>query len=427
MNKTLRYSLVCLLTLICGFTYADEVTFDWSSVTTTSSPKEDVVYTQSPITLTFSKGSGTNIPAENKEGSIRMYNKTEVNIKAADGDVIKHIEFTATGSTYGADKLTFNGVALSNSWDATAVTNEMTLTATNACRFKKIVVTYGKSDGKIKEAAGLSFSSSTINVEKGSDFTPPTFSKSTTAAVTFASDNEDVATVNSDGTISLGGSIGKAVITAKSEENDDYQAGSATCTINVFSYYKYKKATTVTSGKKYIIVAINGDTKKVMYPLSSSKSYGDPSAGNVTINDDVISLSTLYDDDFYVEEAEGGYTMKDPYGRYMYRKGTYTNFNVHATPSDAYVWTIEPQSDGTFKIALDGYYIQYTTKFNCFSEAQENGVMPCLFELTGTTTGITTINSDKVNDGKKYNLNGQRVSDDFKGVYIMNGKKYLSK
>lgn len=46
---------------------------------------------------------------------------------------------------------------------------------------------------------------------------------------------------------------------------------------------------------------------------------------------------------------------------------------------------------------------------------------------TPTATGISTVNADKKNDGKKYNLNGQRVNDDYKGVYIMNGKKYLSK
>lgn len=44
-----------------------------------------------------------------------------------------------------------------------------------------------------------------------------------------------------------------------------------------------------------------------------------------------------------------------------------------------------------------------------------------------TTTGITTITTQKQLDGKKYNLNGQRVSDDYKGVYIKNGKKYLNK
>lgn len=430
MNKTLRYSLVCLLALFCGMTYADEVTFDWSEKTVTTTPTASVVYEQSPVKLTFSKGNASSIPAENKSGEIRMYNKTQLQVEVSGDVVIKHIEFTASGTTYGADNLTFNGVAISNSWDATAVSNNMTFTATNNARFKKIVVTYGKSDGKVKNAPEMAFSPTSQSVKIGTDIFQPTLSKKTTAKVTFTSSNEAVATVDSEGHVSLAGGIGTTTITASAPENDDYLAGKATCTITIYGDYNYKKATAITSGKKYIIVAQSGDAYKVMYALGESSTYGTPNSGSVTVTDGAATLNTLHDNNFYVEAVEGGYAIMDCYGRFVYRKGTYNNFNLSKTaPTDPYAWTIEPQADGTFKISLDGYYLQYTStgKFNCFTSAQDGAVMPELYELISDPTGITTITTDKQLDGKKYNLNGQRVGDDYKGVYIMNGKKYLNK
>jgi len=46
--------------------------------------------------------------------------------------------------------------------------------------------------------------------------------------------------------------------------------------------------------------------------------------------------------------------------------------------------------------------------------------------LNGNTTGIHAVqsaNSEQVT----YNLNGQRVSEPKKGLYIKNGKKYIAK
>lgn len=49
------------------------------------------------------------------------------------------------------------------------------------------------------------------------------------------------------------------------------------------------------------------------------------------------------------------------------------------------------------------------------------------YELkAGPATGIRDINSD-VAVGAMYNLSGQLVGDDYKGVVILNGKKMLRK
>ena len=57
------------------------------------------------------------------------------------------------------------------------------------------------------------------------------------------------------------------------------------------------------------------------------------------------------------------------------------------------------------------------------------GAMPFAIESKFDTqsTGITSIKNNRKNDGKMYNLQGQEVSESYKGIVIVNGKKYLKK
>lgn len=59
------------------------------------------------------------------------------------------------------------------------------------------------------------------------------------------------------------------------------------------------------------------------------------------------------------------------------------------------------------------------------------GAMPfgIVSSFNSEATGISSVKNDvqKKNDGKMYNLNGQVVSESYKGVVIVNGKKYFKK
>ena len=59
------------------------------------------------------------------------------------------------------------------------------------------------------------------------------------------------------------------------------------------------------------------------------------------------------------------------------------------------------------------------------------GAMPfsIVTSFNSAATGISSVKNDvqKKNDGKMYNLNGQVVSESYKGVVIVNGKKYFKK
>lgn len=447
MNKILRLSLVAILTLICGAGFA-QTTFDFAALygSATISNIADMPQTVDGITVSFAKGNSQNAPAYNKAGEVRLYGGTGADV--LDGctmtftsttGTMKNITLehgsTCTWGTMSANVGTITVDADNNvTWtgDAAEVTFTASRNADNPSaatqnRYKNAVVTL--SGTASKKNAELKFSEDEISIEKGTEFTAPTFTKATTAAVTFASDNEAVATVNNEGTITLGGELGTAVITATSEENDEYYAGKATCTIEVFTYNTYKKTAAITSGKKYLIVAQRDNKTYYAYPLSETYTYGYLNAGKIDELTDVIKIKSTYDDSFVFTENGSGYTIQDCYGRYMYQSGDYNSFNVSTEPS---VWTVEAQEDGTFKIANNGYFIQwgdgtYTT-FGVYTEKKENTVLPFLYQLDETGTSISKPTVEKFDaNAPVYNLAGQRVSKNTKGILIQNGKKFVNK
>ena len=78
----------------------------------------------------------------------------------------------------------------------------------------------------------LSYTTTEYNVNLGDAFTAPTLNNPNTLAVTYSSNNEDVATVAADGAVTIK-AAGTVVITASFAGNDDYVAGEASYTINI--------------------------------------------------------------------------------------------------------------------------------------------------------------------------------------------------
>lgn len=83
------------------------------------------------------------------------------------------------------------------------------------------------------------------------------------------------------------------------------------------------------------------------------------------------------------------------------------------------------QKDNNILVKYNGSNI--TDIVNTF----QMGAMPfgIVSSFNSAATGISSVKNDvqKKNDGKMYNLNGQVVSESYKGVVIVNGKKYFKK
>lgn len=187
----------------------------------------------------------------------------------------------------------------------------------------------------------------------------------------------------------------------------------------------YKEVSAVTSGKQYLLVSKADNI--LGKPVESTKKYNYLYKEETTIANGEISTNTYYA--FTIETAEGGYTIKDSYGRYLYTKDdTYKNFNVDATmPEAGAVWTItfNEAGEATITNVLSGKYIQYSAQYNSFGAYPDaQGTLPTLYEVIDETSIRFTEN---INGIAVYDLLGRRVTNLTRGIYIVNGKKTIIK
>ena len=94
-----------------------------------------------------------------------------------------------------------------------------------------LTVEYELGEGALKPA-GLSFEKSTITVSLDEDFVGQTVNNPNNLEVTYTSSNPEIATVDNNGNVTLV-AAGTTVITASSEETEEFLAGKATYTLTV--------------------------------------------------------------------------------------------------------------------------------------------------------------------------------------------------
>lgn len=432
MIKTLRFTLMAVMMLICGAISAQTVV----TFTAGTDKSEGATLTKDGITLTLKEGTSTSGLGKLATAEYRFYKGNILTVSSTIGN-ITNIEFTCTannttkwgpGCFAAQNGYTFKDKVGTWVGNATSVV----FTAESAqVRAKTIKVTVGGAAGETKKAAKLAFSEEKVNHEVGTDFTSPTFSWETTATVKFSSDNEAVATVNAEGVIALGTEEGKAVITAESAENDVYAAGTATCTVYVWHYVTYKKATEIESGKKYLIVAQRDGNTYYAMPCKESYKYGYLSTVMKEGTLDELKVESSYDDNFVFAECEDGYSIQDCYGRYLYMDDD-PNHKSFQLGTEPVAWELEASDNGTFSLTNNGKFIQFgqgTFKsFGAYATKQDNTVLPMLFKMVEGTTGINNIQTTTaVKNNVMYNIAGQRVNKDYKGLVIMNGKKMMVK
>ena len=464
MKKFLRYSLVGLMALVSGSVTAqvvsDSFTKDLLDASSTAYlDKSDVALNSSArykLNAASNKGKCFQLRSKNstsgvvttttggvaKTVTVVWYN--DGTISNANGRTIdiygKNEPYAAVSDLYSTDT---QGTKIGSVvYDANATTQTASVnlegnypyvgfrSKENSLYTESITIDWSGEASETKLNAGLEFSPSNISLKVGEAFKAPTFTKATTADVTFTSDNEAVATVDANGVITLAGELGTANIKATSEENSEYYAGTATCQIKVYEVNTYKKATAVSSDN-FLLVAQRDDKTYYAYPLGETKPYGYLSTGSATGYVDQIEVDKTYNDEFTFTAVDGGYTIQDSYGRYLYQSGTYKTFTVSET-NDGYVWTVEPQTDGTFKISMNGYFMQFGegkfTSFGVYDSEQDNAVLPMLYaKVSDAIKNVTTVVERNDANAPIFNLAGQRVGKDYKGVVIQNGKKYLNK
>lgn len=189
----------------------------------------------------------------------------------------------------------------------------------------------------------------------------------------------------------------------------------------------FVKATKIESGKRYAWVYNDGDAMKLATALKASLTYGYISTSEGTEADAVLTGDVT--NAFTFTATDGGYTIMDNNGRYLYSTENYNTFNVSAdVPESGHVWTVDLAENGEASITCvaTGKWVQYDKGYNNFAayaETNENGVLPILYvEYDGTSvTGVGADASDA--PVEVYTLGGVRAGSSLnglqRGIYIV--------
>ena len=173
---------------------------------------------------------------------------------------------------------------------------------------------------------------------------------------------DDASLTTTDGSISGGGN---------EEGGDEPETPSA-------DKFDFTAVTSVTAGAQYLIVAGTNQATA----LDASKSYGYLPVTTVAPANGVIN--TTDDNVFVIEAVDGGYSIKDALGRYLYMTGDYNSVNLDTTlPAEGGVWTIEFNADGTAKITntYNSKFMQFDSQYNSYGIYPDaRGTMPTLYK-----------------------------------------------
>ena len=187
------------------------------------------------------------------------------------------------------------------------------------------------------------------------------------------------------------------------------KAVTSAINVNVGGMFPYANEGVTYNVRKYM----DGDLQKVDVEVPTY-TLDNTVMGNLTLGTYTVKGLTY-------DEEKGGF----------YRDYKNDGLNFHFTAEQNGNKTMDgdyefnAQKDNNILVKYDGSKI--TDIVNTF----QMGAMPfgIVSSFNSATTGISSVKNDvqKKNDGKMYNLNGQVVSESYKGVVIVNGKKYFKK
>ena len=182
---------------------------------------------------------------------------------------------------------------------------------------------------------------------------------------------------------------------------------SSPITVNVGGAFNYTNKSVSYDVRKYM----DGDVQKADVEISTY-TLENTVMGNLTLGTYTVKGLTY-------DESKGGF----------YRDYKDDNLTFHFTAENGGNKTMD--GDYSFNNTKDNnILVKYSgNNITDIVNRFQMGSMPFAIESKFDTqsTGITSIKSNSMNDGKMYNLQGQEVSESYKGIVIVNGKKYLKK
>ena len=367
VNST--YTVAGSVTFVAQWVEANEVIFVAGTDMSDSSP--------------LMKG-GISIAAStfNNTSYYQCYGNSSMTISSEVGDIIK-VELTTkerddnkyNASCFSAEGYSYADVnSTSGVWTGSSET--VTLAASAQVRMTQIVVIYTPNGNVPKQAAGLNYETKNYEITVGEEFVAPSLTNPHDLAVTYAGNNNSVATVDAaSGALTLTGTAGTVKVTASSEESESYYAGSASYTLVVKevsdnvngSWRRVTNAANLEDGERIIIAEYSSSTSfTTMGKDKGNNRYAVAS----TLSSDVLTpgegtcVLTL--------EAIGAntYALKTTGGKYLYAASSSSNYLKEKNDLDENgnsEWTISI-TNGEATILAQGTNSRKLIRYNSSSD-----------------------------------------------------------
>lgn len=308
-------------------------------------------------------------------------------------------------------------------------TNASTTSSQQGFIFVKSIKVYYEATGDTKIPT-VSFPQDAYNVVFGSAFSAPTATTDSDGAVTYASSDETVATVDAATGVVTILAVGTTTITANVAATDTYFAGSAVYTLHVTDPNVILDSP---MGADFTFENVEGQS----YPWSHDNKYG--LKGSAYINNKVVAcegyaISPVIDLNNKVEvtlnfqRAFNQYKVNNQnidladFSGYAYvvaREENATEWTVvsELKPTEAFSWTYydnAPISLDAFKGKKVQFAFKYVSTAECAGTWEVKNI-----RLSGLTTDAVN-EIESVSDAAPvyYNLQGQRVANPERGIYI---------
>ncbi|MEE1546249.1 MAG: choice-of-anchor J domain-containing protein [Prevotella pectinovora] len=449
MKKTLLL-FVSLLMTMGMFAQSKTAKFDFTgesaygmtllSGSTKEYNADPTVCTEGDVTLTLN--GQTRWWKATNGNELRFYKGADMTFKVPEGNVITKVELTAKVPAKFESAV---GTYANGTWtgSANSVVISTNITEKNT-PISSAVVTYQSSSAPMKKDPALSFSETTASGVVGEAFVAPTLTKATTAAVVYTSSDEAVATVNAEtGEVTLL-AAGETKITATAAENDEYNGGSASYTLTVttpaLDVVKEPYSESFETGFGSFVLDNVNLSEGLSYVWAIDKSYKCAKASAYVNKKNLPSESWLVSPWIELSAAE---VIRSLYFDHAVSK-YFGNVSEEATlwikveggdwtqiTSIAYPEVPQDKSFSPFEtqaVSLAGYEgkkIKVGFKYVSTDEAAGTWEIRN-FKVSTDVSGINEIKADKLDvNAPVYNLAGQRVNANAKGILIQNGKKFI--
>lgn len=248
--------------------------------------------------------------------------------------------------------------------------------------------------------------SMTITAPAGKEFASVKAYQGSTATVVYNGEKTTTCTFTATATVKWD----KFVISTEAGETPNPPAGDITV----------KKATEVAAGEVAFVF-----NEGYVETFAETANYGYWMAVAATPADEMkVSKEAI----FTLASTDKGYTIKDCYGRFMGWDGQHWSFNAYTTSDEGNCYWTATMVDGKVKIANTAKSSEdkevylcgktYQSNYEMCPTDREDSTLPMLY-VKGEGSGVANIAVENNGEAVYYNLQGVRVENPVKGLYIV--------